>query len=312
MDDILLTSNDLAEIRALKSYLDHVFKIKDLGEAHYFLGLEILPVPQGLVLTQRKFTKDLLAEFGSPDMTPVVTPLDCTQKLSAEDGEPFADPSLYRQIVGKLNFLTNTRPDLAFTVQHLSQFMQQPRVPHFKALVHVLRYLKHTPDLGILLNNHADVSLTAYCDSDWTAYVHTRRSVSGYVIFFGQSLISWKSKKQGTVALSSAEAEYRSLRRLVAELAWLSRLLHELTIEDITPIPIKCDYQAAIYIAKNPERTKHIELDCHFVKEKLLDGLISLSHVSTKHQLGDIFTKPLTSPSHADQLSKLAIHRTTN
>ena len=135
------------------------------------------------------------------------------------------------------------------------------------------------------------------------------------MVLFGQSLISWKSKKQGTVALSSAEAEYRSLRRLVAELAWLSRLLHELTITDLTPIPIKCDNQAAIYLAKNPvfhERTKHIELDCHFVREKLLDGLISLSHVSTNLQLADIFTKPLSGPSHADQLSKLAVHRTTN
>jgi len=165
--------------------------------------------------------------------------------------------------------------------------MQQPRVPHFQALLRVLRYLKSTPDLGILLNNSSDVSLTAYCDSDWAACVHTRRSVSGYVVFFGHSLISWKSKKQGTVALSSAEAEYRSLRRLVAELAWLSRLLNEFIVADITPIPIKCDNQAAIYIAKNPvfhERTKHIELDCHFVREKLLDGLISLGHVSTKHQ----------------------------
>ena len=187
-------------------------------------------------------------------MSPVLTPLDSTQKLGVENGDLFEDPSLYRQIVGKLNFLTNTRPDLAFTVQHLSQFMQQPWVPHFKALLHVLQYRKHNSDLGILLNNQADVSLTAYCDSDWAVCVHARRSVNGYVIFFGQSLISWKSKKQGTVTLSFVEAEYKSLRRLVAELAWLSHLLHELTIADITPIPIKCDNQAAIYIAKNFQR----------------------------------------------------------
>jgi len=219
VDGILLTVNDLEEIQALKSYLDHVFKIKDLGEAHYFLGLEILQVPQGLVLTQRKFAKELLEEFGNPAMAPVLTSLDSTQKLGADDGDPFEDPSLYRTIVGKLNFLTNTRPDFAFIVQHLSQFMEQPCVPHFKALLHVLRYLKHNSYLSILLNNHVDVSLTTYYDSDWAACVHTRRSISGYLIFFRHSLISWKSKKQGTVALSSTEAEYRSLSRLVAELA---------------------------------------------------------------------------------------------
>ena len=139
--------------------------------------------------------------------------------------------------------------------------------------------------------------------------------MSGYVIFFGNSLISWKSKKQSTVSLSSVEAEYRSIRRLVAELAWLSRLLHELTITDVTPIPVKCNSKAAIYIAHNPvfhERTKHIELDCHFVQEKLLADLISLSHISTKQQPADLLTKPLPGTLHHDLLCKLGIQRTTN
>ena len=196
--------------------------------------------------------------------------LDSNQRLAADQGELLADASLYRRIVGKLNFLTNIRPDLAFAVQHLSQFMQQPRMPHFQAVQHVLRYLQGQPDLGILLNNSAHFSLEAYCDSDWAACPHSRRSVSGYVVFLGHSLISWKSKKQGMVSLSSAEAEYRSIRRLVAELAWLSRLFCELTLSNITPIPVKCDSQAAIYIARNPvfhERTKHIELDCPCSRE---------------------------------------------
>ena len=196
--------------------------------------------------------------------------------------------------------------------------MQQPRVHHYQAVLHVLQYLKGHPDLGILFNKDAQFSLEAYCDSDWAACPHTRKFVSGFVIFFGKSLVSWKSKKQGTVSLSSAEAEYRSLRRLVAELAWLTRLLHKLTVEEVTPIPVKCECQAAIHIAHIArnlvfhERTKHIELDCHFVQEKLLAGLISLSHVSTHQQLADVLTKALPGSIHHQLLSKLGVQRTTN
>uniref|UniRef100_A0A7C9CSR4 Reverse transcriptase Ty1/copia-type domain-containing protein n=1 Tax=Opuntia streptacantha TaxID=393608 RepID=A0A7C9CSR4_OPUST len=315
VDDILVTGDNDQEIQMLKAYLDATFKIKDLGAAHYFLGMELLPVRDGLVMTQRKFTKELLSEFRDAHMTPVVCPLDSTHKLLPDQGTLLPDPAIYRRLVGKLNFLTHTRPDLAFAVQHLSQFMQQPRQPHLQAAYHVLRYLHGQPDLGILISNTAQYNLEAYCDSDWAACSHSRQSVSGYVVFFGNSLISWKSKKQGVVSLSSAEAEYRSLRRLVSELAWLSRLFHELGVSDITPIPVKCDSQAAIYIARNPvfhERTKHIELDCHFVREKLLAGLISLHHVRTQSQLADLLTKPLCRSSHYPLLSKLGVHSTSN
>ena len=253
---------------------------------------------------------DLLKEFDCANSSGVVTPLDCNFKLQADVGELYSDPTQYRRLIGKLNFLTHTRPDIAFSVQHLSQFMQARRLPHYQAALHVLRYLKTQPTLGILLHHAPSFSLLAYCDADWASCSHTRKSVTGYVVFLGQTLISWKSKKQQTISLSSAEAEYRSMRRLVAELAWLSRLLHELTVDHITPIPLKCDNQAAIYIAKNPvfhERTKHIELDCHFVRQKLMEGLVILNHVSTKQQLADIMTKPLPGLTHSSILGKLGV-----
>ena len=261
-----------------------MFKIKDLGFVHYFLGLKVIHTFFGLILTQRKFIKELFDQFGDPNASPVTCPLDNTVKLHLDEGALFHNSTLYRQIVGKLNFLTNTRPDLAFAVQHLSQFMLTPRISHYQAVQHVLRYLKGQPNLGILLHKAQDSRLEAYCDSDLAAYSHTRKFVSGYVIFFGKSIISWKSRKQGTIALSSAEAEYRSLRRLIAELAWLTRLLAEFTIDSVTPVSVKCDKQATIYIAKNlvfHERTKYIEIDCYFVQAKLLDGLISLSYIPT-------------------------------
>jgi len=310
VDDILVTGNDPHEITSLKFFLDASFKIKDLGHAHYFLGLEILHTSQGLVLTQRKFILDLLKEYDCLSAPSTLCPLSCSTKLKIDEGPLLADPTAYRRLIGQLNFLVHTRPDIAFSVQHLSQFMQQPRVPHVPAALHVLHYLKGTAALGVFLNKAPTFDLLAYCDADWASCSHSRRSVSGFVIFLGQTLISWKSKKQATLSLSSAEAEYRSLRQVTAELSWLSRLLHELTITSITPIPVKCDNLAAIYIAKNPvfhERTKHIELDCHFVRHKLMEGLISLTYVPTKAQLADICTKPPLGRAHHSILSKLGV-----
>ncbi|KAK9057134.1 hypothetical protein SSX86_024501 [Deinandra increscens subsp. villosa] len=310
VDDIILTGNNQAEIDHVKAFLDSTFKIKDLGFLNYFLGIEVLQHSDGLILTQRKFAKDLIAEFSPPIPSPVSSPLPSVSNLKLNEGEPLSDPLQYRRLIGKLNYLTSTRPDISFAVQHLSQFMHDPRSPHWLAALHTLAYVHGSLTQGLFFNKNVDFSLAAYCDSDWASCPNSRKSVSGYFISFGGSPISWKSKKQHTVSLSSAEAEYRSLRRVTAELSWLTRLLSDLQVTNITPIDVKCDSQAAIHIAKNHvfhERTKHIELDCHFIREKLQDGLISLHHVSTQEQLADILTKNLPKPQHEKLLSKLGV-----
>ncbi|KAK9074869.1 hypothetical protein SSX86_003188 [Deinandra increscens subsp. villosa] len=310
VDDILLTGNNLAEMTDLKAFLHSTFKIKDLGSLNYFLGIEVLKTPDGFLMTQRKFASDLVSKFHADQSSPTSCPLPAHLQLSSTAGSLLPDPMQYCRLVGKLNYLTHTRPDLAFAVQFLSQFMKEPHLPHWEAAMHTLCYVKGTLAQGLLFNKDPSLLLEAFCDSDWASCPNTRRSVSGYFVLLGGSPLSWKSKKQATVSLSSAEAEYRSMRRVTAELAWLSRLLQELSLPLSVPVSLKCDSQAAIYIARNPvyhERTKHIELDCHYVREKLQDGLIDLSHISTSSQPADLFTKSLPTAKHQQFLSKLGV-----
>ncbi|XP_021758565.1 uncharacterized protein LOC110723521 [Chenopodium quinoa] len=171
VDDIILTGTDLGVITTLKNHLHKVFSIKDLGELHYFLGIEVSHKKQSIILTQKKFSKELL-------------------QLTSDHGDHFHDPVLYKSLVGKLNFLTHTRPDLSYAVQTLSQFMSQQRIPHVQALHHVLRYIAGTIGQGILLQANSQLCLKAYSDSDWASCSESRKSVTGYVMLLGNSLVT--------------------------------------------------------------------------------------------------------------------------
>ena len=271
VDEILVTGSDLHEINRLKKHLDTIFTIKDLGILHYFLGIEVNYIPKGIVLTQSKFAKELLKESGISTFKKVVTPLPMNFKLSTSEGNLLEDPKPYKSLIGNLNFLTNTRPDLAFTVQNLSEFMQSPRTSHWQALTHTQNYVYSTYGQGIVIKGVDHLSLHAYTDSDWAVFPDTRRSVSGYILLLGQSPISWKSKKQNIISKSSAEAEYKAMSNAASEVVWVTRLLHELGLQDLKPITLFCDNKSAMHIAKNMvfhDRTKHIEISCHYTREK--------------------------------------------
>ncbi|KAI5664580.1 hypothetical protein M9H77_23903 [Catharanthus roseus] len=183
---------------------------------------------------------------------PASTPVEPNHQLAKASGSLFDNPDRYRRLIGKLIYLTLTRPELAYVVHTLAQFMHVPRHAHWDAAIRVVRYLKGSPRRGIFLSSHSPLSLTAYCDSDWATCPITRRSLTGYFISLGGSPISWKTKKQHIVSRSSAEAEYRSMAMTLCELKWLSILLRDLHVPVTHPIPLHCDNQAALHIAENP------------------------------------------------------------
>jgi hypothetical protein len=297
VDDLIITGNDKRGIDSTKTYLKSVFDIKDLGELKYFLGIEVCRTLEGLFLSQRKYTLDLLNETGKLGSKPAKTPLEDGYKVTRKgekDDTPYADAPQYRRLVGKLIYLTITRPDICFAVNQVSQHMKEPTKYHWSMIERILRYLKGSPGRGIWMGKNGSTEIVGYSDADWGGDRNDRKSTSGYCTFVGGNLVTWKTKKQKVVSCSSAEAEYRAMRKLTSELTWLKALLKDLGFEQDHPITMHCDNQAAIHIASNSvfhERTKHIEMDCHKVREKIEDGTQLPCYTRSEDQLADIFTK---------------------
>ncbi|RVX05443.1 Retrovirus-related Pol polyprotein from transposon RE2 [Vitis vinifera] len=255
VDDIVITGSDQDGIQKLKQHLFTHFQTKDLGKLKYFLGIEIAQSSSGVVLSQRKYALDILEETGMLDCKPVDTPMDPNVKLVPGQGEPLGDPGRYRRLVGKLNYLTITRPDISFPVSVVSQFLQSPCDSHWDAVIRILRYIKSTPGQGVLYENRG----------------HTQLLVTQMQIGLAHPQID--VPLQGTVFL-----------------------LEELRFGKDEQMKLICDNQAALHIASNPvfhERTKHIEVDCHFIREKIASGCVATSFVNSNDQLADIFTKSL-------------------
>ncbi|XP_058201268.1 uncharacterized mitochondrial protein AtMg00810-like [Rhododendron vialii] len=296
VDDILLTGSDPSYIAQLVSQMHATFAMKELGTMSYFLGIAVQRTAQGYFLSQHKYALEILARAGMVECKPYNSPMAVKHTVMSDDDLPFTNVSLYRGIVGALQYLTITRPDLSLAVNYACQHMHHPTIGHFKAVKRLLRYLKGTIDQGLSFSP-GDFVLTGYSDADWAGNSVDRRSTTGYCMFLGSNLISWTAKKQPTVARSSTEAEYRALAQAAAELSWLVMLLRDLGISVASPPVLWCDNLSAIALASNPvfhARSKHIEVDYHFIREKVLAHNLVVRHVPTSDQLADIFTKPLS------------------
>jgi len=221
VDDIILTASTTSLLRHVVQQLCCEFAIKDLGDLHFFLGVQVRRDASGFSLSQAQYTEDILERAGMSNCKLTTTPVDVKQKLSAADGEPAADGSFYRSITGALQYLTLTRPDIAYAVNQACLYMQSPRAAHWNLVKRILRYLRGSISDGLFISASPSTELKAYSDADWAGYPDTRRSTSGYCVFLGDSLVSWSLKRQPMVSRSSAEAEYRAVANAATECCWL-------------------------------------------------------------------------------------------
>ena len=300
VDDIVIAGKSVGQIDELKEKLKCKYKLSDLGDLKYFLGVKVDKLKNGsFFLSQEAFTRRILQTFRLADANPVKTPVDINVKLRASDEKSkLCDPVLYQSAIGSLLYLSGkTRPDVAFIVNKLARFCAKPSVEHMSAVKRVLRYIKGTINFGLLYSKQKSDDCVGYCDSDWAGDVEDRKSTSGYSFQLGGAAISWNSTKQSCVALSTAEAEYVALSHAAQEAAWLNHLLSDLKYSKRKPMVIYEDNTAAICIANDSQcnkKTKHIDLRFHYIRDQIYQKKICLEYCKSEDMVADILTKGLS------------------
>ncbi|KAF1318037.1 Integrase catalytic core protein, partial [Globisporangium splendens] len=307
VDDMLIASNDQAMIAGVKQAISKRFKIKDLGQARFILGIEVHHdiSAKTLSISQKSYIDSVIERFGQTNAAPSLTPIDPSAHLSkGDEAQSEADMAEmktkpYRSLIGSLMYLAcGTRPDIAVAVARLSRFLENPGPKHWDAGIKVVKYLKKTKDVGIVYDGSLESKLSAFCDADWACDRNDRRSMSGILLMLCGGPIAWRATFQKTVALSTTEAEYMALCDCVKECVWMRTLLKNIGLEQYEATPIFEDNQGAIALAKNigyQARTKHNDIRYHFIREKLKENEIVLEYVESKNQITDYLTKGLSS-----------------
>ncbi|XP_024046566.1 uncharacterized mitochondrial protein AtMg00810-like [Citrus sinensis] len=296
VDDILITGSNSHLVEKVIHQLGAEFALKDLGEFNYFLGLEVTSTVDGLHLSQTKYIGDLLKKAQMVNCKGCPTPMSSTEKLVKDKGAVFENPSLYRSMVGSLQYVTLTRPEIAFIVNKLNQYLSNPSVFHWQVCKRVLRYLQYTTYYGLQFYSSGSLKLTAFSDADWGSDLDDRKSVGGYCVYLGNNLISWSSKKQHIVSRSTTKSEYKALALTTSEVLWITYLFKELKVSLLQSLVLYCDNKSVEALASNPKyhsKTKHIELDLHFIREHVSRKELQINHVPSCDQVSDILTKPL-------------------
>nr|AAL58228.1 putative gag-pol polyprotein [Oryza sativa Japonica Group]ABF96256.1 retrotransposon protein, putative, unclassified [Oryza sativa Japonica Group] len=280
VDDLIYTGNSEKMMQDFKRDMMHTYEMSDLGLLHYFLGMEVHQSDEGIFISQRKYAENILKKFKMDNCKSVTTPLLPNEKQKARDGADKVDPTIYRSLVGSLLYLTATRPDIMFAASLLSRYMSSPSQLNFTAAKRVLRYIKGTADYGIWYKPVKESKLIGYTDSDWAGCLDDMKSTSGYAF-----------------SLGSAEAEYVAASKAVSQVVWLRRIMEDLGEKQYQPTTIYCDSKSAIAISENPvshDRTKHIAIKYHYIREAVDRQEVKLEFCRTNEQLADIFTKALS------------------
>ena len=271
------------------------FEMSLVGELSCFLGLQVKQMKDGIFVSQSKYAKGLVTKFGLDKGKHVRTPISTTCKLSKHAEDTKVDPSLYRSMIGSLMYLTASRPDICYSVGVCARYQACPTESHLMAVKRILRYVSHTTDYGIWYSRDSTADLAGFSDADWAGNSDDRKSTSGGCFYLGNNLVAWYSKKQNSISLSTAEAEYIAAGSCCTQLLWMKQMVSDYGLCQNT-LTIFCDNTSAICISKNPvqhNRTKHIDIRYHFIRELVENGTVVLEYVDTQNQKADIFTKAL-------------------
>jgi hypothetical protein len=296
VDDLIYTGNDAAMFEEFKRSMKNKFDMTDLGKMRYFLGVEVRQCDSGIFIHQQKYAQEIISRFGMENCNKVCTPIVPGNKLTKDEGGKAVDSTKYRQLIGCLMYLLATRPDLAFSVCLIARYMEKPTELHLAAAKRVLRYLQGSLHYGILYARNSECVLQGWSDSDYAGDLDDRKSTTGYVFMYGNGAVSWSSKKQAIVTLSTTEAEFVAAASCACQAVWLGRILEQLKQAQMNGTVIFCDNTSSIKLSKNPVmhgRCKHIDVRYHFLRDLTKDGAVEMKFCTSQEQIADIMTKAL-------------------
>jgi hypothetical protein len=312
VDDLIITGTDEKEIALFKKQMHQLFDMSDLGLLSYYLGLEVKQDGGTIMLCQSAYAKKILDATGMAGCNVCHTPMENRLKLSKASPEDAVDATRFRSVVGSLRYLCNSRPDITHAVGMVSRFMEAPSTAHWAAVKQILRYVSGTIGYGCryVKGTTQDPVLTGFSDSDHASDVDDRKSTTDIVFFLNSGIVTWASQKQKVIALSTCEAEYIAAATATCQGVWLSRLLGELIGKPPAMVRLFADNMSAIELSKNPvhhERSKHIDIRYHFIRECIEDDMVDVEHVCTNGQLADVLTKALGRVKFLEMRLKLGV-----